>query len=156
MIDLSDIQLIPLALSVFLAIHGWRKKSLSPTGALAAFAIGLSTMSVPVRTFGVSLIVFYLVGSRATKVGKNLKAQLEEGHQEAGYRSPAQVFCNSCSAFVASQLWSASFVQNSFAADFLPGIFVIPGQAYDAERWCPLSPDVASGWSRFLVFIALG
>lgn len=156
MIATSDVQIIPLVLSLFLAVHGWRKKSLSPYGALGAFLIGLSILSVPVRSFGASLIIFYLIGSRATKVGKTLKAQLEEGHQEAGYRTAAQVLCNSFSAFVASQLWTASFVPNSFAADLLPRLFVIPGEAYNAEQWCPLSPHVASGWSRYLIFLTLG
>lgn len=70
---------------------GKRKKSLSPSGAAAAFVIGFLTMAAPLRTFRVSLIVFYLVGSRATKVGKALKDTLEEGHEEAGYRDAMQV-----------------------------------------------------------------
>lgn len=48
-------------------------------------------MSVPSRGFGVSLIVFYLTGSKVTKVGKALKGTLEEGHNENGYRSAWQV-----------------------------------------------------------------
>lgn len=44
-------------------------------------------MSVPLRGFGVSLIVFYLIGSRVTKTGKQLKGKLEEGHDMNGYRS---------------------------------------------------------------------
>jgi len=45
--------------------------------------------------FGVSCIVFYLTGSRATKVGKMLKSMLEAGHKAEGYRNVWQVrlFC---------------------------------------------------------------
>ncbi|THG95527.1 hypothetical protein EW026_g6145 [Hermanssonia centrifuga] len=92
-------------------------------------------MAIRLRTFGVALIVFYLVGSKATKVGKELKARLEEGHQEAGYRNAWQVLCNSFSAFLASLLWSAL-------------------RPYDFEQWCPAT--LRSTWSRTLLFVCLG
>jgi len=154
MFNLSDVQLVPLLVSAGLAAHGSRKKSLSPSGAIAAFFTAFFMLSIPVRTFGVSLIVFYLIGSRATKVGKNLKAQLEEGHQAAGYRTATQVFCNSFSALIASILWSASFVPGSVASSLLPRILVVPGQTYG--EWCPLSSEVTYGWSRALIFVTLG
>lgn len=50
-----------------LSFHGLRKKSLSPSGALMAFVVGVLTMAGGLRVFGVTLIVFYLLGSRATK-----------------------------------------------------------------------------------------
>jgi uncharacterized membrane protein len=62
-----DIPIIPLLIASVLAIHGWRKKSLSPGGAAAAFVVGFLMLAVPLRAFGVSLLVFYVVGSRATK-----------------------------------------------------------------------------------------
>ena len=85
------VPLVPLALALGLAGHGLRKKSLSPSGACTALLVGFTIMSVPLRTFGVSLIVFYLIGSRATKIGKERKAALEQGHTEAGYRDGWQV-----------------------------------------------------------------
>src|SRR5437016_13309732 len=57
----------PLFLALLLSGHGLRKKSLSPSGALAAFAVGFLMISGGVRLFGVALIGFYLAGSRATK-----------------------------------------------------------------------------------------
>lgn len=86
-----SIPVVPLCIASLLAVHGKRKKSLSPSGAIAAFVVGFLTMAVPLKTFGVSLIVFYLIGSRATKVGQPLKSTLEEGHEEAGYRDAMQV-----------------------------------------------------------------
>jgi len=59
--------LFALVLATLLSTHGLRKKSLSPSGALAAFIVGFLTMSGGTRAFGVPLIGFYLVGSRATK-----------------------------------------------------------------------------------------
>lgn len=59
--------LIPLVIAIFLALHGWRRKSLSPGGAATAFIVGFLMLANPLRAPGISLIVFYLVGSRATK-----------------------------------------------------------------------------------------
>jgi len=154
--NVSEIPLVPTLVATLLAGHGLRKRSLSPSGALAAFFTGVTMLSPPLRSFGISLIIFYLVGSRATKVGKSLKAQLEEGHQEAGYRSASQVLCNSFSALIATLLWSASFVPNSLASQLLPTLLVVPGRPYVSTEWCPISPQVTSGWSRALVLISLG
>lgn len=49
-------------------MHGLRKGSLSSSGAAAAFLVGYGHLANPLKVFGTSLIVFYLVGSRATKV----------------------------------------------------------------------------------------
>ncbi|OCB87815.1 hypothetical protein A7U60_g5139 [Sanghuangporus baumii] len=151
-----DFPIVPFLLAVVLAFHGLRKKSLSPSGALAAFIVGFLMLSAKVRAFGVSLIVFYLVGSRATKAGKSTKAKLEEGHQEAGYRTAQQVLCNSFSAFLATVLWTALFVPGTYLAQYLPGWIEEKGEPYSADDWCPLSSSRGYGWSRFLLLIILG
>ena len=153
--NISEFPSGPFFLAMYLASSGIRKGSLSPSGGLAAFVIGFAMMAVRLRTFGVSLIAFYLVGSKATKVGKELKARLEEGHQEAGNRTGMQVLCNAFSAFVASLVWGAMFVPDSFAA-LLLGEYIPFKRAYDFDEWCPLSRGVADGWSRALVFVTLG
>lgn len=145
-------------LATLLSLHGLRKRSLSPSGAAAAFAVGYITMSVPLSAFGFALIVFYLTGSRATKVGKALKHRLEEGHQDAGYRSAAQVFCNSLSSAIAAFLWSALYAPRSWAANALHVVNVDlgPKTPYDLNEWCPLTPPPAASWSRTLIFVTLG
>jgi len=80
-----------LLLATLLSAHGLRKRSLSPSGAAAAFIVGFGMMSVKLRVFGVGLIVFYLSGSRATKFGKAVKSKLEDTSETAGYRSAFQV-----------------------------------------------------------------
>jgi uncharacterized membrane protein len=62
-----DIPTIPFLIALLLSAHGWRKKSLSPNGAVTALVVGLMMMAGGTRVFGVALIGFYLVGSRATK-----------------------------------------------------------------------------------------
>lgn len=64
---MASFPLIPLLIATALSLHGLKKKSLSPSGSLAAFIIGFLMLASPLRVFGVSLIVFYLTGSRATK-----------------------------------------------------------------------------------------
>lgn len=93
---------------------------------------------------------------------------MEEGYQEAGYRSGWQVLCNSASALVASFLWNATFAPRSIQAAFtrtLLGVDVghsVLGLkkpvAYDrsSEGWCPTSTTVSNGWSRALLFATLG
>ena len=155
--SLNDVPLVPLLLASVLAVHGLRRKSLSPSGAIAAFVVGFLMMSAGSSVFGVSLIVFYLTGSRATKVGKTLKAQLEEGHQEAGYRTGWQVLCNSFSAFIASLLWSAMFGKSAgFERFALTEEMDAHRTAYLPDSWCPLSSVVGLGWSRWLVLATLG
>ena len=63
---------IPLLVAVGLATHGLRKGSLSSSGAVAAFLVGYGHLANPLKVFGVTLIFFYLAGSRVTKVGYGL------------------------------------------------------------------------------------
>jgi uncharacterized membrane protein len=90
---LSNIPYGAVALAALLSSHGLRRGSLSPSGALGAFIVASIMMAVPLRVFGVACIVFYLIGSRATKIGKELKGKLEADHTAGGYRNIWQVYC---------------------------------------------------------------
>lgn len=152
---LSHVPVVPFLLALYLGLSGTRKGSLSPSGGAAAFLVGFTMMAVPLRTFGVSLIVFYLIGSKATKTGKDLKAKLEEGHQAAGNRTWAQVLCNSLSAFVACSIWSAAFVPESLSSTLLSP-WVSPNISYNSKEWCPMTPPASAQLSRTLLFVTLG
>ncbi|KAI0345044.1 hypothetical protein BDW22DRAFT_1353885 [Trametopsis cervina] len=152
---IGSFPIIPFLLAAYLGSSGVRKRSLSLSGGIAAFIIGFAMMSVPLRVFGVSLIVFYLVGSRATKFGKQQKAKLEDGHEEAGNRNATQVLCNSFSAYIASLLWSALFVPGSVASLVLSDT-ISPQTPYNFDQWCPLTPPASARLSRVLMFAALG
>ncbi|THG93177.1 hypothetical protein EW145_g8448, partial [Phellinidium pouzarii] len=75
---------------------------------------------------------------------------------EAGYRTAAQVLCNSLAALVASVLWTGMFSRDSYVSAVLPRALVQQGEPYDADAWCALSPEHGRGWSRWLLFVALG
>jgi hypothetical protein len=119
--------------------------------------------AVRLRTFAVSLVGFYLIGSRATKVGKDTKRKLEEGYDVGSQRGAFQVICNSFAAFLGSVVWNAAFAsanRDAFAGIMaqmggLLGVYT-QGNDFDTGSWCAVDPSIANGWSRYLVFLALG
>lgn len=159
MVDFQTLYALPwgaFLIASFLGVRGVRKGSLSVSGGIAAFLVGFAMMAVPLRTFGVTLIAFYLIGSNATKQGKWKKMVLEDGHTEGGNRNATQVVCNSLAAFVASVVWSAKFVPNSVAATLLAG-YIDPQTPYDRDAWCPVARGAGGdNWSRILLFLTLG
>jgi uncharacterized membrane protein len=87
----SSLYPIPLLIATILAAHGLNKRSLSFSGAIAAFLVGYFHLACPLKFFGVSLIVFYILGSRATKVKIREKAKVEDGVGGGGERDAIQV-----------------------------------------------------------------
>ncbi|KAF7355540.1 Integral membrane family protein [Mycena sanguinolenta] len=157
---MPHISVAAVLLPTILAAHGLRKKSLSPSGALTAFFVGFFMFSGSLKVWGVSLIGFYLLGSRATKYGKQRKAKLEAGYHDSGYRSGWQVLSNSFSAAVAASAWNILFDPRGVHAwvwgALTAGATSTIAQTYTSDAWCPSSNDVGNGWSRALLFAALG
>jgi hypothetical protein len=90
----STLYPVPLLIATLLAAHGLRKGSLAFSGAVAAFLVGYFHLACPLKFFGVSLIAFYLLGSRATKVKLKEKAKVEDGvdvNKPGGNRDAIQV-----------------------------------------------------------------
>jgi len=171
---LLNLHLLSLAFTSLLSLHAYRKRSLSSWGICVAFCVGFLIFACPLRAYGISLLVFYLLGSRVTKCeqnprlvwvnwiylqyffkdGKHIKAQREEGYEESGNRTGWQVFCNSFAGLVSCILWTALFVPDSLLS-------LVVGEQhlalrYDPTAWCPLSPEIFKGWSRALLFASLG
>lgn len=98
--------------------------------------------------------------------GKKQKARLEDGYQEAGYRSGWQVLSNSAAAVAAAFLWNAIFVPSSIQARLsrnlglnvpeLLNLGRVPTYDRGPTGWCPTDVAVSDGLSRLLVFAALG
>ncbi|OCF37543.1 hypothetical protein I316_00669 [Kwoniella heveanensis BCC8398] len=88
-----------------LGLHGYRKGSLSLSGAIAAFLVGYGHLANPAKVFGVTMIGMYLLGSRATKVKVDVKAKLEDGPdplKPSGNRNWIQVLSNSLPGLLAA------------------------------------------------------
>ncbi|BEJ04785.1 hypothetical protein CcaverHIS641_0206020 [Cutaneotrichosporon cavernicola] len=95
-----------------LAGHGYRKGSLSSSGAIAAWIAGYPHLANPLKLFGVTMIVFYLAGSRATKVKAAVKATLEDGpdpSKPGGNRNWVQVLSNSLPGAIVALIYRFSF-----------------------------------------------
>lgn len=153
-----DFPLVPFLFATALSVNGLRKRSLSPSGAAAAFLTGISMLSLPLRTPGIVLIAFYLLGSSATRAGQPRKAELEDGHDHvlAGYRTAAQVFSNSASALAATLAWGALHAPGYPGVKVAEALFGVRSIRYTNETWCPLDAGITHGWSRTLLFIVLG
>lgn len=82
--SLETAPVVPLLFSASIAFRGFKKNSLSLSGALAAFLTGAILLSAELRVFGIMMLVFYFVGSWATKKGKELKEKYEDGVKEGG------------------------------------------------------------------------
>lgn len=76
--------------------RGLERKSLSKSGATAAFWVSSIAASCSMRT-AATLIIFYLTSSKLTSVGKFRKKTLEEEYSAEGSRGASQVLA--CSLF---------------------------------------------------------
>lgn len=116
------VQAYPLALvaAAFLSLHGYRKGSLATSGAIAAFVVGYLTLANEIFSFGITMLSFYLIGSRATKAGHEIKARLEREYiidddkkkdshhhkaKSGGQRDWVQVCCNGLGGAITSILF---------------------------------------------------
>lgn len=141
--NVNDVYPLPLALAVYLGGSGYRKGSLSGSGAITASVVGYATMANPFPGFGCLLIAFYLAGSRATKYKAQIKATLEthgaevreDGKRDtsSGNRSATQVLCNSLTAAAASLAYRW---QNTARADPLSA--VVSNNALASNRFLTL------------------
>ena len=98
---------VALAIALALAARGLKKRSLSKSGAAAAFVVGLLSFTASYR-FGITLILFYNSSSSLTKVGNAVKAKLEADHKEGGQRGADQVLACSLLATILAVAYMAT------------------------------------------------
>mmetsp|Transcript_3887 Transcript_3887/g.9523 ORF Transcript_3887/g.9523 Transcript_3887/m.9523 type:complete len:287 (+) Transcript_3887:429-1289(+) len=88
-----------LSIAGLLALGGYRKRSLSPSGAVAAFLTGAVHFLAGPR-LAYTLIAFFISSSALTKFQSGKKKELEHNHKEGGCRNWVQVLANSLFASV--------------------------------------------------------
>lgn len=81
-----------LVLACVVAQRGYRSKSLSASGAVAAVVVGWATLSSSFRS-GLVLLGFFFASSALTKLGDENK-DVEEDHKKGGQRNWIQVLSN--------------------------------------------------------------
>ena len=96
--------LVGIALSAALAIHGYRKRSLSGSGSAAAFVVGFVHFAVSLQ-FGLILILFYYTSSFLTKLKQDRKQRLEAHYKVDGQRDAFQVLANSVLASIVAVMF---------------------------------------------------
>jgi uncharacterized membrane protein len=85
---------VAAAVALLLSLHGRRKKSLSPSGARAAFVVGFLSFALSYRC-GLTMIAFYYSSSKLTKYRAVDKQKLEAHFDQESERGAKQVL--SCS-----------------------------------------------------------
>ena len=70
-----------LGLSLLISLYGWKKRSLSLSGAMAAVVVGF-VLTAASACFSVTLLVFFFTSSRLTKWRGKEKRKLEEDFKE--------------------------------------------------------------------------
>lgn len=70
-----------LGLSLLISLYGWKKRSLSLSGAVAAVVVGF-VLTAASACFSVTLLVFFFTSSRLTKWRGKEKRKLEEDFKE--------------------------------------------------------------------------
>ena len=86
--------LVSLALTLIMAVGGYKKKSLSLDGAMYSIIVG-HTLAFANIAFFTCLIVFFITGSWLTKYKASKKIQhIGEEHITGGRRNCLQVLCN--------------------------------------------------------------
>jgi len=91
--------ILSLLVSLGLALRSYNKKSLSASGALAAFFTGVVTF-LSGWHFTWPLLGFYLSSSKLTRMGENKKMKIEADFKKGGQRDMFQVFQNSAPALI--------------------------------------------------------
>ena len=90
---------LAILISLGLCYHGLKKKSLDSSGALAALIVGFISFATSYQ-YGMTLILFYYVSSKLTKMKEDIKKKLEDHFLTGGQRNYLQVFANSILATI--------------------------------------------------------
>ena len=95
---------VGIILALFMALGGYKKRSLDLSGAVAAFVVGFLTTVAGIR-YSLTVILFFVSSSILTKYGGKKKARLEgSNHKEGGQRNWVQVVSNSLPGMIACLL----------------------------------------------------
>ena len=81
--------ILAFAIATLMAYRGYKRKSLTTNGAVAAWIVGFLSITLGMRGF--LLLLFYIVGTKATKHKSKIKKQLDTSAEDSSCRGPSQV-----------------------------------------------------------------
>lgn len=81
--------ILAIAIATLMAYRGYKRKSLTTNGAVAAWIVGFLSITLGMRGF--LLLLFYIVGTKATKYKSKIKKQLDISAEDSSCRGPSQV-----------------------------------------------------------------
>lgn len=138
--------ILALLLSLGLAFHGYKKKSLDISGCIAAVIVGFISFATSYR-YGLILILFYYTSSKLTKVKEDVKAKLESNYMLGGQRNWVQVFANSILATIIGLIYMIYIgeeihisynkhdTSKSLLSSFLSTMYVAHYSCASADTW---------------------
>lgn len=103
------------AVNLVLAAAGWAARTVNLSGALAGFAVGTAIWGFLGWRGYLLLLLFFVLGSAATKLGYRRKAEKKLAQEAGGRRGARHAFANcgvalACAAFAATTPWPLVFV----------------------------------------------
>lgn len=120
-------------LAFFMSYGGYAKKSLSFSGAVAAFLVGTITFWSSVRC-GVLLITFFITSSLATRVGKKTKLKIEgENFTLGGGRTWVQVISNAPATILCGLMLLRGHEDEAFVLAYFFQLSAMQGDTWSSE-----------------------
>lgn len=119
-------------LALAIAVVSFHLRFLSVTGALATFLLGSVVFGIGKWEFSLPLLLFFVLSSLLSKVGKKKKKQFADTFQKGGQRDLGQVFANGGIAGIFVLFWNF-FPQQIFYMAFVGSIAAVTADTWGTE-----------------------
>ena len=120
---------IGVMLALLIAVLSFKAKFLSGSGAVATFLLGAVVFGIGKWEFSLPLLLFFILSSLLSKLGKKQKLKFKDTFQKGGQRDLGQVLANGGIAGILVLLW------NFFPNDVFYFAFVGSIAAVTADTW---------------------
>ena len=120
---------VGIGLALLVALLSYRFRFLSPSGSAATFILGAVVFGIGKWEFSLPLLLFFVLSSLISKLGKKWKKKFADTFQKGGQRDLGQVFANGGIAGIIVLVW------NYFPNNMWYFIFVGSVVAVTADTW---------------------
>ena len=134
-----------MLLALLIALLSFRLRFLDGSGSGALFLLGTLVFGVGRWPFSVPILVFFVLSSILSKVGKKRKKKLLSVFEKSGRRDAGQVFANGGVAGLMLLLWYFTRI------DFFYVFYIVALAAVTADTWATEIGVMATGQPRSIV-----